>query len=143
MSNLCLYIGMGSIIFIIIGFCLFFYINSQYKKYDEIETLKEHIVEWRVNIKKALEHFRLNYDPNVYNHIKLNVDFCIQLILKKDFNNQVLFLEKLFNTLFETGYRLKTKYDDVVYIISPLKNLREELVIELTDYIKENSEGLE
>ena len=136
------YIGVGAIFFLIFLHWLYCYIKVEYRKYDEEETLKEKIVEFRAKIKQAQEHFRLNYDPNVFKTVKLNLDFCIRLILNKDIKSQANYFEKLYNALYETGYRLKTKYDDVVYIIAPLKNLREELFIELTDYIKENSEGL-
>ena len=129
-----IYFATGSIIFIV--FC-YFYIKYKYKKYDEIETLKETIVIERAKIKDALEFFKNTYDYHVFSSIKNNVDLCLEIILNKKYEYQIIYLKKLFDKLFETGYRLKTNYDDPMYIIMPLKNFREELAQELIDYIKD------
>lgn len=134
----------GSIIFLSTLFITIsaFYIRSEYKKFTYKEDLKDQILSYRAKIKQAQDYFRNNYDSNVYNNIKLNLDFCLKLILNKDSEGQKFYLDKLFKILYEVGYRLKTKYDDVNYILQPMKSLREELITELTDYIKENSDDL-
>lgn len=130
----------GSIIF---GILFFLWIRSKYREYDRKETLKENVAEMRAQIKMAQDYFRQKYDHNVYNNIKLNLDFCLKLILKKDIEDQHKYLEELYRSLYELGYRLRTRYDDVVYILAPLKNFREKLAEEFIDYLKEHSdEGL-
>jgi hypothetical protein len=133
-----IYFATGSIIFIVFSY---FFIKYKYKKYDEIETLKEAIVVERAKIKDALEFFKNTYDYHVFISIKNNVDLCLELILNKKYEYQITYLKKLFDKLFETGYRLKTNYYDPMYIITPLKNFREELAQELIDYIKDAERG--
>jgi hypothetical protein len=133
-----IYIAIGSIFFIVFSY---FYVKYKYKKYDENETLKENIVIERAKIKDALEYFKNTYDYHVFNSIKTNVDLCLEIILNKNYEYQITYLKKLFDKLFETGYRLKTNYDDPMYIIMPLKNFREELAQEVIDYIKDATRG--
>jgi hypothetical protein len=133
-----IYFATGSIIFIVFSY---FFIKYKYKKYDEIETLKEAIVVERAKIKDALDFFKNTYDYHVFISIKNNVDLCLELILNKKYEYQITYLKKLFDKLFETGYRLKTNYYDPMYIITPLKNFREELAQELIDYIKDAERG--
>jgi hypothetical protein len=119
----------------------YFYIKYKYKKYDEIETLKETIIIERAKIKDALEYFKNTYEHHVFSSIKNNIDLCLEIILNKTYENQIIYLKKLFDKLYETGYRLKTNYDDPMYIIMPLKNFREELAQEVIDYIKDATRG--
>jgi hypothetical protein len=133
-----IYFATGSIIFIVFSY---FYIKYKYKKYDEIETLKETIIIERAKIKDALEYFKNTYEHHVFSSIKNNIDLCLEIILNKTYENQIIYLKKLFDKLYETGYRLKTNYDDPMYIIMPLKNFREELAQEVIDYIKDATRG--
>lgn len=128
---------------IFFGILFFLWIRSRYREYDRKETLKENVIEMRAQIKMAQDYFRQKYDHNVYNNIKLNLDFCLKLILKKDIEDQYKYLEELYKSLYELGHRLQTRYDDVVYILAPLKNFREKLAEEFIDYLKKHSdEGL-
>jgi hypothetical protein len=136
-----IYFATGSIIFIIFSISIYSYVKYKYKKYDEIETLKEKIIDERVKIKQAIDYFKNTYEHHVFVSIKTNVDLCLEIILNKTHENQIIYLKKLFDKLFETGYRLKTNYDDPMYIIMPLKNFREELAQELIDYIKDVERG--
>jgi len=131
---------LGSTFFV--AYLLFLYIRKMYREYDRKETIKENITEYRAQIKMALDYFRVTYEHNVYNNIKTNSDFCLKIIYNKNIEDQLKYMEKLYNTLYETGFRLKTRFDDVNYILAPMKNLREELFVEQMDFIKENSEGL-
>jgi hypothetical protein len=127
----------GSIIFICCVLIGFFYIKFKYKKFIETETLKEEIIKIRAKIKNAQEYFKNTYDHHVFFMIKTNIDLCLEIILNKNLNHQLVYLSKLYEKLYETGYRLKLNYDNPTYIISPLKNFREELAQELIDYIKD------
>ena len=136
-----IYFATGSIIFIIFSIFIYYYVKCKYKKYDEIETLKEKIIDERAKIKQALDYFKNTYEHHVFVSIKTNVDLCLEIILNKTYKYQITYLKKLFDKIFETGYRLKTNYDDPMYIITPLKNFREELAQELIDYIKDVERG--
>lgn len=131
------YITAGSIFFLGFGIFSFFYIKAKYKEFETNELLKEQIVKMRVNIKESQDYFRTNYNSDVYKMIKANIDLCLELILNKKLKYQLTYLEQLYKTLYETGYRLKTNYDDPIYIITPLKNFRAKLGEELIDYIKD------
>jgi hypothetical protein len=133
----------GSIIFLAVFGAIFaYFIRKSYVKFDEIETQKEKIIEIRAKIKESLTYFKANYEHHVHNSIKLNVDLCLEIILNKNLADQIMLLESLYEKLYETGYRLKMKYDDPVYILAPLKNFREELAEELIDYLKDVERGL-
>lgn len=137
------YIGIGSIVFVLGGcFITFLYIRNRYRKFDEIETTKEEIVKIRAKIKESQEYFKNNYEIHVYRMIKTNIDLCMEMILNKNLGEQIEWLNSLYNNLYETGYRLKTNYDNPVYIIAPLKNFREKLAEELIDYLKDVERGL-
>jgi hypothetical protein len=132
----------GSIIFgvvILISYLIFLYIRSLYREYDRKETLKEKVLNYRVQIKQAQDYFRKTYEHNIYASLKVSIDFCLKLIYNKSLEDQVKNLETLYKVLYEVGCRLKKDYTDVNYILAPLIHFRSKLFEEQMDYIKENS----
>lgn len=132
---------LGSIFLLLFIYSIIAYIKRAYREYDRRETLKETKVEYRAKIKQAEDYFRNTYNNNVYLNVKTNIDFCLKIIYNRSkIEDQIKGLKNLYDILYETGYRLKVRYDDVNFIITPLKNLRGKLFEEQMDFIKNNSE---
>lgn len=136
----------GSVIFPFFLIGTFLYIRMKYREYDLRETKKEQIEIIKKKIDSARAYFRKNYnndfDHTVWDNISIKIDFCLKLISRRSIDDQVILLDKLFSMCYETGVRLKTNYDDVVYITAPLNNLKDDLVQYHLNYIKDSLEGL-
>ena len=141
--NITDYTGIISlIIFLLIGgsIIFYYYIKNKYREFCIMKDQEEAIDKLKDQIKEGLKYFKSNYDNSVYSNIKIKTDFCFKLIDNKNLDEKLIYFKKLFDMLYETGVRLKTKYDDVVYITSPLNNLKNDLVEEHLDYLKEHSD---
>lgn len=130
----------GSIVFSVVVFILlsFFYIRMKYREYDRRETEKEKIEFVKLKIDSAIAYFRKNYDRTVSDNVISKIDFCRKLISKRKLEEQSFLLERLFSMCYETGSRLRTNYDDVNYIVSPLNNITKELVDHHVRFLKDH-----
>lgn len=119
-------------------------IKHLYGVYDNNKTLEEEIDLLKLKIKGADDYFYKNYNTDfnssVYNNIKTKLDFCTKLIEKEENKDKLLHYNQLFNNLYETGYRLKTNFDNVHYVIAPLTEFYKNLVKEHIEFIKNNME---
>lgn len=133
--NISDYTGITSlIIFLLIGgsIIFYYYIKNKYREFCIRKDKEEAVDKIKGQIKEGLKYFKTNYDNTVYSNIKIKTDFCFKLIDNKSLDEKLIYFKKLFDMLYETGVRLKTRYDDVVYITSPLSNLMKNILEELT-----------
>lgn len=133
--NISDYTGITSlIIFLLIGgsVIFYYYIKNKYREFCIRKDKEEAVDKIKGQIKEGLKYFKTNYDNTVYSNIKIKTDFCFKLIDNKSLDEKLIYFKKLFDMLYETGVRLKTRYDDVVYITSPLSNLMKNILEELT-----------
>lgn len=139
------YITGGSIAFLLIligGILSFYTIRSKYREYDRKMTLKENIDTYRRYIDGAMEYFRNKYFRNeetkpVFENINIKAKFILNLINHEDSDETKLsYLDRLYKMLYETEQRLIRNWDDVSNIISPLNNLRDEMVEKKIESLK-------
>jgi len=124
-----MYIILGSIVIGSIFFGL--YINNLYKKYDQKESLKEEIDGLKKSVDEAMRYFEQTYcndfDHTVYETLRIKVNFITKIIRNKSLEEQKTYYKKLYERLYETGYRLKTDFYNVEKIILPLSSLIKEI----------------
>ena len=128
---------------VFLGF--FLYIRRQYRIFCRREDQKEHIALLRRQIESARDFIRKNYttqtNRSIYDNIVPKMEFIEKLILHKPLEEQEKEFQFLLNMLTETFVRLKTSYDDVQGIVSPLNTLRDRLVQEHLSYLRTHMDG--
>lgn len=124
----------------------FFFIRHQYKDFCNREDQKERINNLKLKIRSAKPYLRKTYDSPIDHTISTDIipkiEFCIKLIEKNPEDKQEYLFQQLLNLTTETLYRLKTDFDNIPAIVSPLNTLRDTLVQNHLDYIKDHSDGL-
>lgn len=141
--NTTILIIIGVIVTILaIGTFSCFSIHKAYIEYDRRKTKEEELEILKKSIKSAKEYFRKTYDNDldsaVWTNVKENANFISQLIENKTIDEQLEYYDKLFKMMYETGIRLKKDFNNVQYIMQPLKTLRDELVEEHIEFLKNN-----
>ena len=134
---------LGSVVFLAV--VAYFVIRHYYRIYDAEQTRLETLEFLKAKVKSARDYFRATYandfDRTVWENLKTNIDFCENLVDKKEpMDVKIKYYDRLYQTCYEVGYRLKTKFDDVSYILAPFRNFRNELVEDVLDFIKKNSD---
>jgi chromosome segregation ATPase len=129
----------GSIL--ILSLFSWFYLKYSYKQFCQKEDIKDRINILKKKIISAKTYLRHNYNtPETYHVIKdivPKIEFLVKLIEKTDFNHQEEKFQILLNLTTETLYRLQTDFYNIQAIVSPLNTLRDQLVHEYLDYIKQ------
>jgi len=120
----------------------FFYIRHRYRIFCQKEDQKERISIIKREILSAKDFVRTTYstpmDHSVADNIIPKIDFLLKIIQNKDMDGQEKEMRTLRDMLTETFVRLRTNYMDVAMIVSPLNTLRDRLVQEHLDWLKEH-----
>jgi hypothetical protein len=118
------------------------YIKRKYVAFCENEDQKERIAILRKKIESARDYVRKTYntpfDTSVQDNIIPKMEFIEKLIMKKDQNDQERELKFLLDMLTETFIRLRENFNDVGSIVAPLNSLRDRLVQEHIQFIKDH-----
>ena len=118
------------------------YIKRQYKLFCMREDQKDRISVLRRQIESARDYVRKTYntpfDTSIQDNIIPKMEFIEKLIMKKDPDDQEKELKFLLDMLTETFIRLKENFNDVGSIVSPLNSLRDRLVQEHIQFIKDH-----
>ena len=147
MSNINFYLILSGSIFL--GYIFSYYlikylineIKYRYRKFDEEETMKEDIRNEIKKIKAFKLYIRDTYQQEVFRDISTKIDFALDLLShRKIIKERYDLTKELYAQCYETGIRLRQKFDDVQYICSPLSNFSEKLVYHVIDYIKEHTQ---
>ena len=124
-------------------YLLWLHIKRLYREFDRRETLKEETEKQKELIKGAMSYIRNHYnndfDSTPYTNIKTKVDFLKPIIENKSDEKKLFYYKRLYESLYDSVYRLKTSYDNVAEIVKPLNTLTTEIVEDHIDYIKENA----
>lgn len=124
----------------------FFFIRHQYKDFCVREDRKERIGVLKARIRSAKPYLRKNYDSPIDHTVSADIipkiEFCIKLIEKNPEDKQEYLFQKLLDLTTETLYRLRTDFDNIPAIVSPLNTLRDQLVQSHLDYIKDHLDGI-
>ena len=118
------------------------YVRRSYREFclredrlERIDLLKREINSARQYV---TDHYSSPDDRTVQANLIPKIDFLLKLISNKTPDLQERELKTLLDMLTETFVRLKTNYDDVTYILSPLNNFRDRLVHEHLDWLKDH-----
>ena len=130
----------------VLAFILFLsayvYIRKSYREFCLREDRLERIDLLKREINSARQYVSDHYSSPEDNTVQMNlipkIDFLLKLISNKTPDIQEQELKTLLDMLTETFVRLKTNYDDVTYILSPLNNFRDRLVHEHLDWLKDH-----
>lgn len=95
----------------------------------------------RKKIHSSTSYIRTNFknDIQLQNNLIQKIGFIENLILKKSLNDQEKELDFLLDIITETFSRIYKNYDDVQYIMSPLNTLRDRIVQEHIQFIKDHA----
>lgn len=106
------------------------------------EDQKDRITILRKQIESARDYVRKTYntpfDTSIQDNIIPKMEFIEKLIMKKDPDDQEKELKFLLDMLTETFIRLRENFNDVGSIVAPLNNLRDRLVQEHIQFIKDH-----
>lgn len=126
----------------IISVGIFLYIRAQYRNFCQREDQKERISLLRKKIASARTYIQTNYntpfDTSIHDNIVPKMEFIEKLIMNKAPDDQERELQFLLDMLTETFVRLRDNYNDISLIVSPLNTLRDRLVQEHLQYIREH-----
>lgn len=118
------------------------YIKRQYRLFCMREDQKDRISVLRRQIESARDYVRKTYntpfDTSIQDNIIPKMEFIEKLIMRKDQNDQEKELKFLLDMLTETFIRLKENFNDVGSIVAPLNGLRDRLVQEHLNWLKEH-----
>ena len=127
---------------LLISLTAFFVIRSRYRSFCIREDQKERISVIKKKISSAGYYIRKNYntpmDTSIYDNVMPKVEFLEKLISNKSLDDQEKEYQFLLDMLTETFIRLKDNYDDVAYILSPLNSMRDRLVQEHIQFLKDH-----
>lgn len=137
-----LIVPMISLVLFLLGTGTFLYIRRAYRIFCQKEDQKERINILKQKINSAKDYLRQNYstafDHSIPDNIIPKMEFLVKLISHRTLEDQEKNLYLLLNILTETFIRLKQNPQDPILIISPLNSLRDKLVQEHLNFIKEN-----
>ena len=123
------------------GYILFLYIRYKYRLFCQKQDQMERIDILRKKIHSSTSYIRTNFknDIQLQNNLIPKIGFIENLILKKSLNDQEKELDFLLDIITETFSRIYKNYDDVQYIMSPLNTLRDRIVQEHIQFIKDHA----
>ena len=123
------------------GYILFLYIRYKYRLFCQKQDQIERIDILRKKIHSSTSYIRTNFknDIQLQNNLIPKISFIENLILKKSLNDQEKELDFLLDIITETFSRIHNRYDDVQYIMSPLNTLRDRIVQEHIQFIKDHA----
>ena len=123
------------------GYILFLYIRYKYRLFCQKQDQMERIDILRKKIHSSTSYIRTNFknDIQLQNNLIPKIGFIENLILKKSLNDQEKELNFLLDIITETFSRIYKNYDDVQYIMSPLNTLRDRIVQEHIQFIKDHA----
>lgn len=123
------------------GYILFLYIRYKYRLFCQKQDQMERIDILRKKIHSSTSYIRTNFknDIQLQNNLIPKISFIENLILKKSLNDQEKELDFLLDIITETFSRIYKNYDDVQYIMSPLNTLRDRIVQEHIQFIKDHA----
>lgn len=123
------------------GYILFLYIRYKYRLFCQKQDQIERIDILRKKIHSSTSYIRTNFknDIQLQNNLIPKISFIENLILKKSLNDQEKELDFLLNIITETFSRIYKNYNDVQYIMSPLNTLRDRIVQEHIQFIKDHA----
>jgi hypothetical protein len=102
---------------------------------DRISVLRRQIESARDYVRKT---YNTPFDTSIQDNIIPKMEFIEKLIMRKDQNDQEKELKFLLDMLTETFIRLKENFNDVGSIVAPLNGLRDRLVQEHLNWLKEH-----
>ena len=118
------------------------YIKRQYRLFCMREDQKDRIAVLRRQIESARDYVRKTYntpfDTSIQDNIIPKMEFIEKLIMRKDQDDQEKELKFLLDMLTETFVRLRENFNDVGSIVAPLNSLRDRLVQEHLQFIKDH-----
>ena len=133
-----------SVFFFIAAFLFAVYIRKSYKRFCQMEDMKERIEILKKKIFSARTYLRENYNTPESSQISKDIipkiEFLVKLIEKTDINHQEEKFNLLLNLTTETLFRIKTDFYNVPAILSPLNTLRDQLVQDHIDFLRKYSE---
>lgn len=123
------------------GYILFLYIRYKYRLFCQKQDQMERIDILRKKIHSSTSYIRTNFknDIQLQNNLIPKIGFIENLIMKKSLNDQEKELNFLLDIITETFSRIYKNYDDVQYIMSPLNTLRDRIVQEHIQFIKDHA----
>lgn len=126
---------------ILSGYILFLYIRYKYRLFCQKQDQIERIDILRKKIHSSTSYIRTNFknDIQLQNNLIPKIGFIENLITKKSLNDQEKELDFLLDIITETFSRIYKSYDDVQYIMSPLNTLRDRIVQEHIQFIKDHA----
>lgn len=126
----------------VVSYLAFLYVRHAYRDFCMREDQKERIGILLKEIGSAKDYVRKEHstpmDSSIPNNIVPKIDFLVSIIRNRDLPQQEKDLTTLRDMLAETFLRLKDPTMDVISVLSPLNTLRDRLVREHLDWIRDH-----
>ena len=143
-ATLMVYIASGLLLLSAAGVGVFFYVRYAYRDFcrreelaHRISILKREIGSARAFVNERYDHA---FDHSIRDNIIPKMEFIQKLISHKPPEEQERELRFLRDMLIETFTRLKDSYDDVPAVVAPLNSLRDRLVQEHLQWLRDHME---
>lgn len=126
----------------VVSYLAFLYVRHAYRDFCMREDQKERIGILLKEIGSAKDYARKEHstpmDSSIPNNIVPKIDFLVSIIRNRDLPQQERDLTALRDMLAETFLRLRDPNMDVISVLSPLNTLRDRLVREHLDWIRDH-----
>lgn len=125
-----------------VSYLAFLYVRHAYRDFCRREDQKERVGILLKEIGSAKDYVRKEHstpmDSSIPNNIVPKIDFLVSIIMNRDISQQERDLTALRDMLAETFLRLRDPNMDVISVLSPLNTLRDRLVREHLDWIRDH-----